>query len=372
MNKENPPSPKTRSPSIWSLLKMTLVEWNHDSVARLSAALAFYTIFSMAPLLVIAVGLAAFFIEREVAKGQLAEQISVFTNSPQVGELAQTIIENSNQAGGSVLTPLVGVVVLLYGATVIFNELKSALNLIWDVENDQQGAVWRMVVSRLFTLVMVVVSGLLMLIALVATTALTVATDWVNEQWPGMAVTSQVVNFAFFFVITVLVFALLYKYVPDLRIAWRDVWLGALATALLFSVSRWLIIFYLSRSTIPTTYGAAGSLAILMLWIYYSAQIFFLGAEFTQVYARTYGSRRWEAALLKSSVAGDEARAANGTDQEVEPKPEVGVDLIEDRPAPTRRQWGRVVIRPVADFGLAVAIITLISVYNLVRDPFRR
>lgn len=351
---------------------MTLVEWNHDSVARLSAALAFYTIFSMAPLLVIAVGLAAFFIEREVAKGQLAEQISVFTNSPQVGELAQTIIENSNQAGGSVLTPLVGVVVLLYGATVIFNELKSALNLIWDVENDQQGAVWRMVVSRLFTLVMVVVSGLLMLIALVATTALTVATDWVNEQWPGMAVTSQVVNFAFFFVITVLVFALLYKYVPDLRIAWRDVWLGALATALLFSVSRWLIIFYLSRSTIPTTYGAAGSLAILMLWIYYSAQIFFLGAEFTQVYARTYGSRRWEAALLKSSVAGDEARAANGTDQEVEPKPEVGVDLIEDRPAPTRRQWGRVVIRPVADFGLAVAIITLISVYNLVRDPFRR
>lgn len=359
--------PKAPSPTPWSLLTMTLAEWNQDNVARLSAALAFYTIFSMAPLLVIAVGFAAFFFERDVAQGQLAYQIGVFTDSPEVGELAQTVIENAMRPGASVLAPLVSLLLLLYGATIVFVELKSALNLIWDVSPHEQSGVWYLVIGRLFSLVMVLVSGLLMLLALVATTALAVATNWVNEQWPGMGFTSQAANFVFFLLITMLVFALMYKYVPDLRIAWRDVWIGALATALLFSVGRWFLSLYFSRSTFASTYGAAGSLAVLLLWIYYSAQIFLLGAEFTQVYARTYGTRGWEAVLLKRNGA-----AAPAVKDGKRPEPELGVELIEEPLTSSKRQWGRVVIRPVADFGLAFAIITVISIYNLIRDPFRR
>lgn len=350
----------TKAPSAWGLLKTTVIEWNEDNAAHLAAALAYYTIFSFAPLFIIGVALAALVYGQDAATGRLAAQVAAFTGSTRLAEFIETLIENARNPGANLATTIFGFLALLYGATGLFTELKDALNHIWDVPTKEQQGLWRLIMVRVLALVMVVIGGLIMFAALVITTALTAATDWINATWEGAAVRTQVVNFVFFFLITIVIFALVYKYVPDVRIAWRDILIGSVATALLFSIGRLLISFYLSQSTMVSVYGAAGSLIVLLLWTYYSAQIFFLGAEFTQVYGRTYGTRQRERPLLEEEPVPEEAEA------NVVPLP---------IPQPTERRWrrwGRRVSRPLVEIGLAIGIITLISVYNMVRDPLRR
>lgn len=349
------------APSAWELLKTTLLEWNADNAAHLSAALAYYTVFSIAPLIIVGVGLTSIFLGREAAQGELLEQVSALTNSAAAVSLVQTILESTLPFTNNLLTPLIGLLVLVYGATGVFLELKQALNLIWDVPPVPNPGIWQMVLGRLLSLVMVFISGFLILISLIMTTVLAAAAEWLDDRWAGMGSLSQVGNFIFFFVITVLIFALTYKYVPDVHIAWRDVWLGALATALLFSIGRLLLSLYLSQSTVVTAYGAAGSLIIILLWIYYSAQIFFLGAEFTQVFGRTYGSRQRERPLL------------NDSEPEAEPTEEGADTIVVPAPAGTRhRRWRQTILRPAANMALALGIISMIAIYNFVREPFRK
>jgi len=186
------------------------------------------------------------------------------------------------------------------------------------------------------------------------------ATTWMNMRWPGLAVLSQGTSFLFLFLMTVFVFALIYKYVPDIRIAWRDVWIGAVATALLFSIGRLLLGWYLGRSTTASAFGAAGSLGLLVIWIYYSTQLFFLGAEFTQVYGRTHGSR-WREHVLLPELAPEAAL-----------QKEEGGELTQvATPAPLEKQQ-RSLVRPVGDLVVAVGVIGVLSIFNLIRQPFRR
>jgi membrane protein len=349
-----------KAPSAWGLLKTTITEWNEDNAAHLAAALAYYTIFSFAPLFIIGVALAALVYGHDAATGRVAAQVAAFTGSVPLAEFIEILIENARNPGVNLATTVFGFIALLYGATGLFTELKHALNHIWDVPTKEQQGIWRLILVRLLALVMVIIGGVIMFASLLVTTALSTATDWVNATWEGAAVRTQAVNFIFFFLLTVVIFALVYKYVPDVRIAWRDILIGSVATALLFSIGRLIISFYLSQSTMVSVYGAAGSLIVLLLWTYYSAQIFFLGAEFTQVYGRTYGTRQRERPLL------EEEPVPEGAEANVVPLPVA-------KPAERRwRRWSRSVSRPVAEIGLALGIMALISIYNMVRDPLRR
>jgi len=334
--------------TTWHLVKTTLLEWNADNAAHLAAALAYYTFFSLAPLLIIATAIAGAIFGQEAARGELVNQIALYIGYD-TAVLIQTILRNTTTAPPNVVATIGGLLFLLYGATGVFSELKNSLNLIWDAV-PAEGGTWRTILmNRLFALLMVLGCGFLLLLSLVITTLLTATGNWINYWWPGMGVVTQLATFFISFLLTILVFGLIYHFLPDVTVAWRDVWSGAVATALLFSVGRYLISLYLSYSNIDTTYGAAGSLAVLLLWIYYSAQVFFLGAEFTQVYARTKGTRWREHDLL-----------------EEEPP---AVDDISPVIEPSKR--GRLVTS-TRELATAVGILTFVSVINLLRGPLRK
>lgn len=337
------------SVSTWHLLKTTLLEWNADNAAHLSAALAYYTFFSLAPLLIIATAIAGLVFGREAANGELVNQIAFYIGYD-AANLIQTILKNTNNATPNLVATIAGLIFLLYGATGVFSELKNSLNLIWDAP-PPNGSPWRAVaLNRLFALIMVLGCGFLLLVSLVISTTLTAATDWINYRSPGMGAMIQLVNFVISFGLTIVVFGLIYQFLPDVTVAWRDVWSGAVATALLFSIGRYLISLYLNYSTIGSTYGAAGSLAVLLLWIYYSAQIFFLGAEFTQVYARTKGTRWREHELLAEEPAVEDETAGD------------------TQPITRRRR----LTKSATELATAIGILTLVSVINLMRGPLRK
>jgi membrane protein len=360
---------RLRTTSPWILLKTTVEEWNVDNASRLAAALAYYIIFSMAPLLVIGVAITGMVLGQEAAQGTLVGQIARYVNSQEVAELIQTMIQNAGAPSTNFFATIVGIVVLFYAASCVFGELKDALNLIWDVPPKPTGGLIRLLVNRLLMLVMVIVSGFLLLASLVADTGMAAATIWLNIWWPGIATWGQAASFVFFFIVTLGVFALIYKYVPDIRIAWRDVWIGAVATTLLFSIGRLLIGWYLGRSTVASTYGAAGSLGALLLWIYFSTQLFFLGAEFTQVYGRTYGSRWREHVLLADPAP--ETGPQVGEAMELQPEEGVvGARVMV--PGRVEEQQRRSFTRPLTTLAIATGVIAAISIFNLIRAPFRR
>jgi membrane protein len=352
------------------LLQTTVEEWNVDNASRLAAALAYYTILSMAPLLVIGVAITAMVFGQEAAQGKLLGQIARYVDSPEVAELIQIMIEKAGAPSSSLLATIIGVIVLFYAATTVFGELKGALNLIWDAPPKPAGGLRLVLVNWLLTLIMVLVSGFLLLASLVVDTGMAAAVAWMNVRWPGGELLWQAMSFLFLFMVTLGVFALIYKYVPDIQIAWRDVWIGAVATALLFSIGRLLIGWYLGRTTVASTYGAAGSLGVLLLWIYYSTQMFFLGAEFTQVYGRTYGSRWREHLLLAESVP--EVAPQVGVDAELQPQPEVDSGWVAPLVPLDKRRRLRSLTRPMTDLGVAIGVIGALSLYNLIRAPFRK
>ena len=381
--------------SLWILLRTTFEEWNADNAARLAAALAYYTIFSMAPLLVIVFAVAGLFYGREAAQGRLLVEIERYITNRDAAQLIETAVENARVPTTSVFATLIGFALLFWGATGVFGELRNALNNIWDVPPRTNDGLRGVLVNQLLTWAMVIAGGILLLASLVTSAAVSAATDWINTWWPGMATWTQVVNFIFLFLVTLLVFALVYKYVPDVPIAWRDVWAGAVATALLFSLGRLLIGWYLGRSTISSTYGAASSLAIVLLYTYYSAQMFFLGAEFTQVYGRTFGSRRAEHLLIETPIPAEPQQTVATPGGTIVPAaaveaaqviPPVGVaqaavetasepppaDVGEQPPAHPQLDRLRRLGRPFGQVGVALGVIALLSVVNLVSAPLRK
>lgn len=280
---------------IINLIKETFSEWSEDKASRLAAALSYYTVFSLAPLLIIVIAVAGFFWGRSAVQDQILTQIQGLIGA-QGKDFIQSMMQNvSAQHSTGVFATIVGVITLFIGALGVFGELQNSLNTIWEVKpkptHGMKEAAVHLVIQRLLSFTMLIVIGFLLLISLVVSAGLAAMGKFIGNVWPIQQFILIVINFVISLGVITLLFAAIYKVLPDAKIAWKDVWLGAFVTAILFSIGRQAIGLYLGRSSVGSTFGAAGSLAIILIWIYYSAQILFLGAEFTQVYANMYGSR---------------------------------------------------------------------------------
>lgn len=291
------PGIKVTPKVIWKILRMTWTEWGDDNGASLSAALAYYTVFSLAPIMVIVVAMVGLIFGADAARGRIVEQIGGLVGE-QGGELVESMIVNASQPAKGALATILGVITLLFGATGAFSEMQASLNHIWDLPKKKAGGILSWVTDRFISFSLVLGTGFLLLVSLILGAAFAAVTEVFGSAGVNMEVYGQLINFAISFALTTLLFALIFRVLPDVEIAWNDVWVGALATSFAFSVGKLLIGLYLGNTSTGSSYGAAGSLVIVMVWVYYSAQILLLGAEFTQVYSRMIGSRRNERALV--------------------------------------------------------------------------
>lgn len=272
------------------LLKQAAAEWQEDEAPRLGAALSYYTIFSLAPILVIAIAIAGLAFGEEAARGQVVTQIQGLVGRDGA-EMVQTMLQNANRPGQGILSLIGGSLALLIGATGAFLELQNALDTVWDVKRTKSGGIWQTIKERVHAFGLVLGVGFLLLVSLIVSAALAGFGDLIDRVLGMPAIALQVLNLAISLAVLTLGFALMYRFIPDVKIAWRDVWVGAAVTAVLFTIGKVLIGLYLGQSSTASAYGAAGSFVVLLVWIYYSAQIVLFGAEVTQVYAERYGSR---------------------------------------------------------------------------------
>jgi membrane protein len=281
--------PANRLKAAWELLKLTFAEWMNDSTFEWSAALAFYTIFSLAPVLLIAVGVGSFFLAPDTATDQIVSEMDKMIGAQGANAVRQ-VIESSRGLGKGVWAVSLGIITLITGATAVFGELQSALNQIWDVKSKpDRGVIMSFIVDRVRSFSIAVCVGFLLLVSLVASALISGLQNYMNAWLPGVPWVWQTANVVTSFLVIAVLFAMIYKFLPDVVISWKDVWTGAAVTALLFTGGKYAIGVYLGRTATASAFGAAGSLVVLLFWVYYSALISFLGAEFTQVYARRYG-----------------------------------------------------------------------------------
>lgn len=256
--------------------------WLEDNAFKHAAAVSFYTLFSIAPITIIAVAVAGIVFGEEAARGQLSEQMTQLIG-PEAAEVVERAVAASRPSEKSWVSTAVGIGVLIVGATTVFAQLQDSLNQIWGViAKPSRNGIIVLLVRRLISFAMVLTVGFLLLVSLVLTTALTAMLRMAGDYMPVPAFVLQGVDVVLALTIITLLFALVFKVLPDVHLRWSDVWRGAFLTALLFSVGRLLISFYLSHSTVASTYGAAGSLVALLIWVYYSCAILFFGAEFTR------------------------------------------------------------------------------------------
>ncbi len=273
---------------IFGTFKDTFDSWNKDHAPRLGAALAYYTVFSLGPLLIIVIAIAGLVFGTQAVQGQIMGQIQSLVGD-QGAAFIQTAIESASKPRDSVIATVIGVVTLLLGALGVFGQLQDALNAIWGVTPKPDRGWKGMLKDRLLSFSMVLVVAFLLLVSLVLSAALTAFFTYFGNLAPMSATVAQGVYFFASFLVITLLFALLFKYLPDAEISWGNVWIGAAMTSLLFTIGKFILGFYLGSSAFGSTYGAAGSLVVVLVWVYYSAQILFFGAEFTKVYATRYG-----------------------------------------------------------------------------------
>ncbi|MBW4537705.1 MAG: YihY/virulence factor BrkB family protein [Myxacorys chilensis ATA2-1-KO14] len=271
------------------LLKDTVQEWNEDNVPMLAAALAYYTVFSLAPLLLIAIAIAGAFLGEEAARGEVVTQLQGIVGKP-AADAISALIDNANKpnSGGTIAT-IISVAILLFGASGVFGQLQMALNIIWGVKPKPGRAVKSFIQSRFLSFAMVLVIGFLLLVSLVFTAVLSLISNYFGNFVPGFLIVGKILNFVISFGVITFLFAAIYKFLPDAKIPWSNLWVGAAVTAILFNLGRFLIGLYLENGGVSSSYGAAGSLVVILIWVFYSAQILLLGAEFTQVYSKYRG-----------------------------------------------------------------------------------
>jgi membrane protein len=285
------PTRRSRLRACGSLAAKAVLAWLAHNAASMGAALAFYTLFSIAPILIIALAIAGYVFGPHTAETELLSQLQALTGNAGAAAVRNLLI-SAHYSDKKGLAATVGLVTLLIGATSVFAELQRALDLIWGSTMRQRTAAWwEFMRTRILSVGMVLGVGFLLMVSLIVSAALAAFGDWLEHQVAEISVVLPLLDVGVSFAMTVALFAMIYKYVPRESIAWRDVWIGAAVTAFLFTVGKLLIGIYLGRSSFNSAYGAAGSLIVLLLWIYYSAQIFLLGAEFTRVFAYEHGSR---------------------------------------------------------------------------------
>lgn len=415
---------------IVKLARLTMQEWFADNTPRHAAALAYYTIFALSPLLTIVFTIAAAVYGYDVAESNMAVLIQRYINNPGVAELFQTVLINSRTASSNSLVPIVSVGALIYGATNVFSELQNALNVIWDAPVKQNVQIRDLFLHRLFAILMVFLGGLVLFAFLIFSTIISAINQWADMHL-HVTVYSEWVVFLSLFGVSTVVFGLIYKFVPDVNVGWRDVFIGAVTTGLLFTTARAAINLYFRYTSISSIFGATGSLVALLVWIYYSALIFFLGAEFTQVYSRTYGSR-WreqmlldevdveeksptvetpEGVIVKEAPAAAQPQMPSAVKDEIWHEAEIystpadggedvaapaesGADAEQEAPPTARTAAVRKQIRrgvqgakkgaralrtlpgtitsPIGDIAIGIAVVGVISVAGLLWEPWRR
>jgi membrane protein len=274
---------------IVGLLKETFKEWQEDKASRLAAALAYYTAFSIAPLFVIAIAIAALVYGEDAAQGRIVQQLQGLVGEDPAEAIEAMLASSRKPAEGTIAT-LISVALLFFGASNIFTQLQDSLNTIWEVTPKPGRGIKGIIKDRILSFGMVLGIGFLLLVSLILSAVLAALGNYLGGMMPGLEFLWSILNFFLSFGVISVLFALMFKFLPDVKITWGDVRIGAVITALLFTIGRSLLSLYLSNSGVGSTYGAAGSLVVLLLWVNYSAQILFFGAEFTQVYANKYGS----------------------------------------------------------------------------------
>ena len=277
---------------LWILIRKSVTSWIDDYASSMGAALAYYTLFSIAPLLLIVISIAGFFYGEDAARGAIFSELSGLIGN-EGASAVQGLLKSVNKPAATILATLVGLVTLLVGATTVFGELQDALNRIWRAPAlEDKGGLWSLLRRRVLAFGMILGIGFLLIVSLVLGAALAAIGKWMGPAFVGWETLLQLINFVIGFATITVLFAMIYKIMPRVHIAWRDVWLGSVVTALLFSIGKFLIGLYIGKTSVASGFGAAGSLVVLLVWIYYSTQIFLLGAEFTWVYANLHGSRR--------------------------------------------------------------------------------
>jgi membrane protein len=310
----NPPPGSPLQPrNLLYLLRNTIEQWNSDKAPQLAAALAYYTVFSMAPLLIIVIAIAGLIFGQSGAENQIVGQIRG-TVGEESALLIQDMLKSASRPADGMLATIIGLVTLLAGAAGVFGQLKAALNTMWNVPPAQGpgglAGILNLLKQEFLSFTMVLGIGFLLLVSLVLSATIAALSNFVNNNVTVAPVIWEIINFVVSFGIITLLFAAIYKVLPDARIDWQDVWIGAALTSLLFTIGKLLLGLYLGRSSVASSYGAAGSLVVILLWVYYSAQIAFFGAEFTQVYANRFGSRISYRAASKAQTA-QRAKAAS-------------------------------------------------------------
>jgi membrane protein len=275
---------------LWQFTKKTISEWLNHKPFRLAAALAYYTLFSMAPLLVAALGIAGLVFGEDAARGQLFGPLQSLLG-PKSADAVQTAVAAASIKSSGIVATVAGVVTLLVGASAVFAELQDALNTIWDAQPSPDAGIRSIVKKRLLSLSMVAVIGFLLLVSLALSSILNAIGAYMGSVLPVSAFLMEAVNFVVSFAVITVLFGAIFKILPDIDNTWSDVWIGAFATAALFTVGKSMIGIYIGRTALDSTYGAAASLVVVLVWIYYSSLILFLGAEFTHVYAERRGSQ---------------------------------------------------------------------------------
>ncbi|BAY82923.1 putative ribonuclease BN [Calothrix parasitica NIES-267] len=275
---------------IWRLLKETFKEWNEDKASRLAAALSYYTIFSLAPLLIITIAIAGAVFGDDAARGEVVRQIQGLVGKDGA-EVIQTALQNAQRPDTRNIASIISIGVLLFGASNVFAQIQDALNTIWEVKPKPGRSFIQVLRKRFLSFAMVGGVGFLLLVSLIVNAGLAAMVNYFTNLIPGIDWIWQIANFAISFAVITVLFAIIYKFMPDVEIAWSDVWVGSAITSLLFVIGKSLLGLYLGNGSFGSAYGAAGSLVVVLAWINYAAQIIFFGAEFTQVYASKYGSR---------------------------------------------------------------------------------
>ncbi len=321
--------------SPWKNLLVTAYrDWSEDGASTLGAALAFYTMLSLAPLLVIVIAVAGFMFGREAAQGELMGQLAGLVG-PDGAKAIEVMIAGAQKKTASGIASVLGILTLIYGATSVVAELRKAMNRILEVPTDPNSGIKEVLKQRSYAIGLVLSCGFLLTVSLVVSAALAVFGKFVDQYLPAPEFVLHVMNFAVSLVMITGIFALLFRYLPDIRLRWRDVFVGAAFTAVLFTIGKFLIGMYLGKAGFGSTFGAAGSLVIVLVWVYYSTQIFFFGAELTQAYGNRFGSLQQQ-------------ESSKG--REVKPTPSPA-PAGHQRPAPVRSRSVPAVIASVALIG---------------------
>jgi len=283
----------------WKLIRQTIDEWQQDEAPRMGASLAYYSLFSLAPLLVIVIFIIGFVYQGDTV-GHIQRQIQSLVGADGAKTIAAAI-HNAGTLGHGIVATIVSFVVLSLGATGVFSELHTSMNKIWKVRRRQYGFILGVLKDKFASFTMVLGIAFLLLVSMIVSAVLSAVTAYFSYLLPGADFLWHIADLVVSFGVVTLLFAMLFRYVPDERVTWRDVWIGAAATALLFDIGKLLIGFYIGKTSVGSMFGAAGSVVVILAWVYYSSQLVFLGAEFTHVYAKRHGS---------NSIAGEKRTVA--------------------------------------------------------------